>query len=165
MIWDLLDRLVRWIKQRQAQSYVRGGERAPSLPIRIPRPRRYERPTIMNTLVTDMLCYEGEPCRVSWDVETTGSWCVGYFTAYLEIEGRLLTQMFPLKCEDYDDFCRCTGLATFTLQLPQGTYSARACSEIEGSKDCDIITIYVRELPEARGAPPDPPRPIRPLPY
>jgi len=164
MIWDLLDRLVRWFKERQGRSFVRGGERAPSLPITPPKPRKYERPTIMNTLVTDMLCYEGEPCRVSWDVETTGSWCVGYFTATLEVESRMLTQVFPLKCEDYGDWCRCTGLATFTLQLSQGIYNARVCSSIEGFKDCDHITIYVKELTETRGAPPAPP-PTKPLPY
>jgi hypothetical protein len=164
MILELLDRILRWIKQRQGISFIRGGERAPSPPISIPRPRRYERPTIMHTLVTDMLCYEGEPCRVSWDVETTGSWCVGYFTATLEIEAQMLTQVFPLKCEDYEDFCRCTGLATFTLQLPRGTYTARVCSSIEGSQDCDYITVFVREPPDARGAPPPVP-PTKPLPY
>jgi hypothetical protein len=164
MIWDILDRLLRWIKERQGRTFIGGGERAPSPPISIPRPRRYERPTIMNTLVTDMLCYEGEPCRVSWDVETGGSWCVGYFTATLEVETWMLTQQFPLNCEDYEEWCRCTGLATFTLQLSRGTYNARACSSIEGSQDCDTIMIFVRELPEARGAPPPPP-PTRPLPY
>jgi hypothetical protein len=167
MIFDILDRIIRWFKERQGISFVRGGERAPSLPITPSKPKRVERPTIMNTLVTDVLCYEGEPCRVSWDVETFGSWCVGYFTATLEIESRLLTQTFPMKCEDYEDFCRCTGLATFTLQLSQGIYNARACSYIEGSQDCDYIMIFVRELPEARGAPPPTPRtpPTRPLPY
>jgi hypothetical protein len=164
MILELIYRIIIWFKERQGRSFVRGGERAPSPPISIPRPRRYERPTIMNTLVTDMLCYEGEPCRVSWDVETVGSWCVGYFTATLEIEAQMLTQVFPLKCEDYRDWCRCTGLATFTLQLSKGEYTARACSEIEGSRDCDLITVYVRENSKAVGAPPSPP-PTRPLPY
>jgi len=164
MIFDIIDRVIRWFKERQGRGFIRGGERAPSPPIILPKPRRYQRPEIMNTLVTDMLCYEGEPCRVSWDVETTGSWCVSHFIATLEIESRLLSQMFPLKCEDYGDWCRCTGLASFTLQLSQGEYTAMACSEIEGSRDCDIITVYVRELPREAGAPPAPPR-IRPLPY
>jgi hypothetical protein len=164
MILELIYRIIMWFKERQGRGFIRGGERAPSPPISIPRPRRYERPQIMNTLVTDMLCYEGEPCRVSWDVETTGSWCVGYFTATLEIDTQMLTQAFPLKCEDYRDFCRCTGLATFTLQLSQGIYNARACSYIEGSQDCDYIMIFVREPPEKAGAPPPAP-PTRPLPY
>jgi len=164
MIFDIIDRVIRWFKERQGRGFIRGGERAPSLPITTSKPKRVERPTIMNTLVTDMLCYEGEPCRVSWDVETTGSWCVSYFTATLEIGTQMLTQAFPLKCEDYEDFCRCTGLATFTLQLSQGIYNARACSYIEGSQDCDTIMIFVREPPEARGALPPAP-PTRPLPY
>ena len=164
MIFDIIDRVIRWFKERQGRGFIRGGERAPSLPITTSKPKRVERPTIMNTLVTDMLCYEGEPCRVSWDVETTGSWCVSYFTATLEIETHVLQQAFPLKCEDYGDWCRCTGLATFTLQLSQGIYNARACSSIEGSQDCDYIMIFVREPLEKAGAPPAPP-PTRPLPY
>jgi hypothetical protein len=164
MIFDILDRIIRWFKERQGISFVRGGERSPSPTIILPKPKRVERPTIMNTLVTDMLCYEGEPCRVSWDVETTGSWCVSHFIATLEIETHVLQQAFPLKCEDYGDWCRCTGLATFTLQLSKGEYSARVCSEIEGSRDCDTIMIFVREPPEARGALPPAP-PTRPLPY
>jgi hypothetical protein len=172
MIWDIFDRILRWIKQRQAQSYVRGGERAPppALDVAKLKPRRYEPPRIMNTLVTDVLCYQGEPCFVSWDVEIVGSICVDSFKATLTIQhdnaSNTFTNIHYLRCEYFKElnYCVCKGMARFELRLPLGEYHAIACSEIEGSKDCDPITIYVRELPESWGAPPPAP-PTRPLPY
>ena len=172
MIFDILDRIIRWFKERQSRSFIREGERAPSSSLEVAKrkPKKYEPPKIMNTLVTDMICYQGEACYVGWDVEVTGSACVNTFKATLTIQhdnaSDTFTNVHYLQCEYFEEnYCICKGGARFELRLPAGEFPATACSEIEGSRDCDPITIYVEEKPEAKGGLPPSPRPIRPLPY
>jgi hypothetical protein len=103
-------------------------------------------------------------------VEVVGSSCISTFTSTLTIyhdtASDTFTNIHYLRCEYFEEenYCICKGIATYELSLPKGEFPATACSIIEGSQDCDQITIYVRELPEARGGLPAPP-PTRPLPY